>query len=194
MSSFELAYAVTMSHEGGYCNDSDDVGGETYKGVSRHFNPDWEGWDVIDDHKCCESFPVSLGADDGLQAMVRALYKRKYFDPYRGDSYPEKLALEMFDTSVNMGVGRAVTFLQKSLNILNRNEARYADLVEDGAFGNMTFNTLRKFLDRHSRDYNTLLKIMNVLQGAHYIEYMKKSPVQEKYAKGWFNRVDISKG
>jgi hypothetical protein len=27
----------------------------------------------------------------------------------------------------------------------------------------------------------------------HYIEYMTKSPTQEKFARGWFNRVDIKK-
>jgi len=36
-----------------------------------------------------------------------------------------------------------------------------------------------------------LLKIMNVLQGMHYISYMNKSPVQEKYARGWFGRVSL---
>jgi len=36
MANFEQSYAITMGHEGGYDNDPDDVGGETYKGVSEN--------------------------------------------------------------------------------------------------------------------------------------------------------------
>jgi hypothetical protein len=38
-----------------------------------------------------------------------------------------------------------------------------------------------------------LLKILNVFQGMHYIDFMTKSPIQEKYARGWFTRVEIEK-
>ncbi|GAJ23902.1 unnamed protein product, partial [marine sediment metagenome] len=40
-------------------------------------------------------------------------------------------------------------------------------------------------------DLSYLLKVMNILQGMHYIEYMRKSPTQEKYARGWLKRVKI---
>jgi len=36
-----------------------------------------------------------------------------------------------------------------------------------------------------------LLKVMNIFQGMHYIEYMRKDPVQEKYARGWLKRVKL---
>jgi len=32
---------------------------------------------------------------------------------------------------------------------------------------------------------------MNVLQGTHYVEYMREHPEQEKYARGWLKRVEI---
>ncbi|KKK46716.1 hypothetical protein LCGC14_3162480, partial [marine sediment metagenome] len=38
MALFTEAYEITLQHEGGYSNDSDDVGGETYKGVSRRYH------------------------------------------------------------------------------------------------------------------------------------------------------------
>ena len=115
----------------------------------------------------------------------------KYFDDYLGDKMSVHLATEMFDTSVNMGVGRAVKFLQISLNLLNRDERLYDDMVEDGDYGKTTHRCLQKYLETDT--IHTLLKFLNVLQGNHYIEYMKKSPTQEKYARGWFKRVRINK-
>lgn len=191
MNNFADAYAVTMSHEGGYGNDGDDVGGETYKGVSRKYNPTWDGWNIIDVRKGEDNFPKNLELDEGLQIQIKWFYKEKYFDPYCGDKMPQKLAMEMFDTSVNMGVGRAVKFLQISLNCLNRNATIYQDQIEDGDYGRTTEKCLYAYLQTDSEVL--LCKFINVLQGNHYINYMKKSPTQEKYARGWFNRVTISK-
>lgn len=191
MSYFLDAYSITMSHEGGYCNDPDDAGGETYKGISRVYNPSWIGWQMIDNYKSFDDFPKCLEFDDALQDAVKMCYKEKYFDPFRGDDMPKELALEMFDTGVNMGTGRAVKFMQVALNVLNRNQKLYQDQVEDGDYGPTTHKCLYAYLQTDSEVL--LCKIINVLQGNHYINYMKKSPKQEKYARGWFKRVDITK-
>ena len=195
MSYFEDAYNITMSHEGGYVNDTDDVGGETYKGISRKYNPSWEGWEIIDSYKNDEmiDFLTSITNDEKLQKLVHSFYKQKYFDPYRGDELSPLLAAEMFDTAVNMGVGRAVSFLQTSLNLLNRNGALYNDMLVDGDYGPTTHARLAQYMELDG-DEAILLKMLNVLQGAHYINYMKQSPKQEKYARGWFKRVEILKG
>jgi hypothetical protein len=34
---------------------------------------------------------------------------------------------------------------------------------------------------------------MNILQGNHYLEFMSKSPIQEKFAYGWLDRVEFLK-
>lgn len=191
MSYFLDAYAITMEHEGGYGNDPDDVGGETYKGIARKYNPSWVGWQIIDAARTNPGFPKCLDENPRLQKLVKQCYKEKYFDPYLGDQMPRMLALEMFDTGVNMGVGRAVGFLQLALNVLNRNQKLYPDMVEDGDYGKNTHNCLYTYLQSDSEEL--LCKILNVLQGNHYIQYMKKSPTQEKFARGWFNRVTINK-
>jgi len=191
MSYFWDAYAITMSHEGGYSFDEDDVGGETYKGISRVYNPSWIGWDHIDYVRSNFDFPKCLEFSETLQEDVKRYYKERYFDPYCGDDMPKMLALEMFDTSVNMGVGRAVKFMQIGLNVLNRNGELYPDMVVDGGYGSTTHKYLYTYLQTDSEEL--LCKIINILQGNHYIEYMTKSPKQEKYARGWFNRVDIRK-
>lgn len=190
MVDFEKAYEKTMQAEGKYCNDPTDVGGETYKGISRVYNPKWTGWVTIDDFKKESSFPKNLDSSTNLQKSVKEFYKEKYWDINKLDNIKsQKLAEEMFDTGVNLGVGRAAKFLQEGLNYLNRNETLYKDLVVDLDVGNASLSALDIVLKQN--DEEVLLKIVNVLQGMHYLEYMKKSPTQEKFARGWF-RTRIS--
>lgn len=192
MAIFTKAYSLTMGHEGGYAKDADDLGGETYRGIARKFNPGWIGWMKIDKAKRSRGFPKSLDQDATLQADVRAFYKQHYWDKFQGDAIPDQaIANELFDTGVNLGIARAVGFLQRGLNVLNRNEKLYSDLVPDGLFGPKTLAAVRTYLKKDKPEL--LLKILNVLQGMHYIDFMTKSPIQEKYARGWFTRVEIAK-
>ena len=196
MNNFAEAYNKTMKHEGGYVHDPYDLGGETYKGISRSYNPSWEGWDIIDVLKTEANWPDSLKDNLDLDVLkldksTKSFYKSRYFNPFKGDDMSVELATEMFDTAVNMGVGRAVKFLQTALNVLNRDEKLYKDMVEDGDYGQITHSCLSIYLTKDTE--HLLLKLLNVLQGNHYISYMKKSPVQERYARGWFTRVSISK-
>jgi len=185
MANFKEAYDKTMGHEGGYGNDPDDVGGETYKGISRVYNPSWSGWIVIDAAKNGPDFPSSLDANVALQNSVGEFYKDKYWDVNRLDVFPQSVAEEMFDTGVNMGVGRAARFLQKALNYLNRNGKLYGDLDVDGKIGPASLNAMAAC----KNDERVILAMLNTLQGMHYMNYMDKSPSQKKYARGWFKRV-----
>ena len=193
MADFNRAYENTMGHEGGYVNDPDDIGGETYKGISRKYNPQWEGWSKIDYYKDMSEFPKMLKYSDKLQDLVKSFYKEIYWDVNRLDEIKnQNIANEIFDTGVNMGVKRAAKFLQEALNYLNRNQLLYDDLIVDGIIGNKTFNALNILL-KNNEEENILLNIINVLQGMHYLNHMKEHPIQEKYARGWFNRVAIYK-
>jgi lysozyme family protein len=192
MALFLEAYEITLKHEGGYDNDPDDVGGETYKGVARDYYPSWPGWAVIDDAKSYPNFPDNLTHDTELNSMIKDFYRANYWDRFWGDQFSnQNIANELFDTAVNMGVSRSVKFLQTALNLLNRNKLNYPDIDEDGVFGHKTMNALNSYLYLDKDIY--LLKIMNILQGMHYINYMKSSPNQEKFARGWLKRVTITK-
>lgn len=194
MAEFEQAYIITAQNEGGYVNDPTDAGGETYKGISRVYNPSWDGWGLIEDFKIADDFPANLNDSELLQKSVKAFYKAWYWDRFQGDSIPRHLqdvTNEIYDIAVNMGVHRAVTFLQTALNCLNRNGESYPDVVEDGVFGPVTLSILTEFYllgDGHQY----IVKIMNILQGKHYLEFMRRKPRQERYARGWLNRVRIS--
>ncbi len=190
MANFEEAYYKTMGHEGGYVHDPHDAGGETYKGIARRYNSDWEGWPIIDSQKNSSYFPQCLDSDDDLQDSVHAFYKVRYWDVNKLDHVQSQaVGDEMFDTGVNMGISRAAKFLQRSLNYLNRNGSLYPELIVDGKIGGKSLNALDSIL--RGGDERVLLTMMNVLQGQHYMNYMDSNPNQKRYARGWFKRVTL---
>jgi len=141
--------------------------GKHKKGISRRYHPGWRGWEKIDNLKGSPNFPASCEADPYLEEEVEDHYRQFYWNRFLGDEIPEQnIAEELSDTAVNLRVGRAVSFLQQGLNVLNRNGTLYADLVVDGALGRKTLGTLKAYLENDRPDI--LLKIMNVLQGKHY--------------------------
>lgn len=191
MAQFKPAFDITMEHEGGYVSDPDDFGGETYRGISRRYHPTWAGWGFIDGMRNEETFPLCLDRDDALDHAVTQFYKELYWDRFQGDKLTDQdLANKMFDIAVNMGVHRAVLFLQSALNLLNRNQKIYADIVEDGLLGKGTLRALEGYQIQED-DFKPLLKIVNILQGYYYVKQMRKHPTQEKYARGWLKRVAL---
>lgn len=48
---FDVIYPVIRAHEGSYVNHPKDRGKETYAGITRRYNPEWEGWMIIDSIK-----------------------------------------------------------------------------------------------------------------------------------------------
>ena len=84
MANYEQALQWVLSHEGGYVNDPDDPGGETYKGVARKMNSKWDGWLHIDMLKKQSGFPANLDKDSDLQEAVRSFYEVNYWDRIKG--------------------------------------------------------------------------------------------------------------
>ncbi|MFZ5762819.1 MAG: glycoside hydrolase family 108 protein [Thermodesulfobacteriota bacterium] len=175
--------------EGGYVNDPDDAGGETYRGISRVNWPNWPGWGYIDQIREHGMGKKEIEASGDLSLLAARFYREQFWDRVAGDRLPPEVAAEVFDSAVNAGTHRAVLWLQQALNLLNRNGKDYPDVAEDGRMGQGTINALAAYLKRDTT--TPLLKVLNVLQGAHYIEYMRKSPTQEKYARGWLTRVAL---
>lgn len=120
MADFKTAYKKIEAAEGSYCFDPDDAGGETYKGISRRANPNWDGWISIDAIK--KSHPTTfkdiLKKTPELEKKVQDLYKDKYWDCFELDDVPNQLVAEqMFDTAVNQGQTAAIKFAQRVLDL-----------------------------------------------------------------------------
>jgi len=85
-----------------------------------------------------------------------------------------------------MGRKTAGYFIQKSLNILNRNQTDWLDIDVDGIIGSITLYTLN-YVPRN-RLLN-LYKTLNIYQGARYIKIVEKEPLMEFFFNGWLERV-----
>jgi lysozyme family protein len=102
---WEKSRDLVIESEGGYqlTNIPGDAGGQTYAGIARTKNPDWEGWALIDKGQ----MPP--------KEMVWDFYKTKVWDKVRGDELPLGVDYLAFDFAVNSGVGRAVKTLQSAV-------------------------------------------------------------------------------
>jgi lysozyme family protein len=168
-----------IEREGGYVNHPADRGGATNWGVT-------------------EAVARRQGYVGDMRALPRsdaaAIYKRLYWLSPRFDAIAErapKLAAEMFDTGINMGTGTATGFLQRALNALNREGRDYPDLKVDRAVGPATLAALDAFLNKRGKAAEgVLLKAVEALQGAHYLNIAEARPSQEAFVYGWLaNRI-----
>ena len=180
--SFDLALARVLGIEGGFGNDQKDSGGATKYGIT----------EVV-----ARNFGYKGDMRDMPVEFARGVYRKAYWDLLSLDavdrlSYP--VAEELFDIAVNCGPGVAAKFLQRSLNVLNREQKDYADLIPDGSIGNRTIEALGAFTaKRGTRGITVLLRALNALQGAHYVTLSERRQKDEAFIYGWLlNRVVIN--
>lgn len=121
MAKFDIAFNRTIIAEGGYVNDPDDKGKETYMGISRVYHPKEIMWSVIDVMKKRHSGTVLnhvLRESSVVQNNVKSIYKKEYWDVISLDDVPnQKIANEIFDDAVNRGVKSAIKNIQKVLGM-----------------------------------------------------------------------------
>jgi lysozyme family protein len=175
MADFNEAYELTMRAEGGYVNDPDDRGGETYKGISRKNNPKWDGWKTIDAIKATKpkSLNVALGKDEKLLLAIKDFYKRNYWDVNRtGDINDQQTANQLFDSAVNTGAGTAARFLQQA-----------AGVHIDGQVGPITIGAVNS---ANKKDFYE--RFISYRKG-YYNDIIARHPEQQKFQKSWFSRL-----
>ena len=182
--SFINALTNTLAIEGGYANDPNDTGGETYRGISRVHHPKWPGWKIID---ACKHSGIPLASRELLTSMVNAFYHDEFWIKAGCnivDAMSEPVAEELFEASVNCGRGNGVKFLQRALNVLNVNATLYPDIDVDGVLGHReTIPALRACL--RARVAERL--IVRCQNGEQYI-YYRSLPQSELY-RGWYART-----
>ena len=186
---FVTAFNIMQDREGRNLrtNDPIDPGGDTLSGVSRENWPYWIGWNLLEQSGGKVTPEIVQAVED--------FYYEQFWGRIQGDALADRstdVATEVFDTSVNFGCTRGVQFLQEALSLLNLNKRLYPDLVLDGQVGWKTLETLRLYCvsrpPKREVSISRLLRVMNCLQGSHYIEQMRKYPAKEKY-RGWFDRI-----
>jgi lysozyme family protein len=164
--------------EGGYVNHKDDLGKKTKYGITEAVarQNGYQG-----DMK---EMPLSLARD---------IYTRQYWTAPGFDKIlptSEAIAAEVLDTGVNMGPGPAGAFLQRALNAFSQNGELYPMLRVDGKIGPATISALQGYMRARGRSGGeaVLLKALNSLQGARYIELTEQRTQNAAFTFGWFSQ------
>jgi lysozyme family protein len=166
MGKFDNAFKEIIAIEGGLTNDKNDRGGLTKYGISQ------------------KAFP-NVDIENLTLQGAKTIYLENYWDTSNIDleRYDEKNGIELFDIAVNMGVGTAAKTLQNALNLMNRNQKDFPNLVVDGQAGEKTFQAYSKV----NRDI--LFKVLNGLQFVRYVHIVERDETQEVFFNGWMKRV-----
>jgi lysozyme family protein len=176
MTFLDTAINNLIAIEGGYVNHPADRGGPTNFGIT-------------------EAVARANGYTGLMQdlprSMAREIYVRRYWSEPGFDrvaAISEPVAAEMLDTGVNMGPAWATMFLQRSLNAFGRNGEAYPVLAVDGKCGPGTLSALQQYLRARGRGQGeaVLLRAMNCLQGARYIELTEGRRENAAFTYGWF--------
>ena len=160
---FHAALPFVLRWEGGYVHHPDDPGGATNRGVTQRVYDGWRAGEGLGLRS------VQLIEDD----EVRAIYETGYWLPPHCDALRSRLDLVQFDTAVNMGVKRAVRFLQDALGC-----------EVDGQFGPATSQAVS------GCDARTTLAAYCDLREAYYRRLAATKPDLQVFLRGWMNRLN----
>lgn len=175
MSRLDQIIADLIDREGAFVDHPDDRGGPTMYGITEHV--------------------ARLHNFDGpMRHMPKSLAVQIYKDQYWSGPKFDRVAMlnmriaeELLDTGVNMGIAWAGKFLQRSLNALNHDGTHYSYINVDGLVGNKTLGALKDYLARRpDAGESVLLKALNCLQGVRYIEISEARTQNKSFTFGWF--------
>lgn len=148
MIDFETAIERILSHEGGYVFHPADPGGETQWGISKRSYPNVD---------------IKALTRDG----AKQLYLRDFWNPVASTVGDDALRFQMLDAAVNHGMGNAVRFLQRAI-----------DVADDGHWGPRSQATLA-LKDAHD---------VHVLFMAERFEFWAKLASFDSFGRGWVRR------
>ncbi len=167
-----------IDREGGYVNHSADRGGPTRYGVTEAVAREYGYQDDMRD------LPLEL---------ARKIAADRYWHSVRLDDIApihERMAEYLFDYSYHSGPGRPGRDLQRLLNVLNRRERDYDDIVVDGAVGPATLGALEAYHDTRGRPgLDVMAAAVNALRMGFLIELAEGRESQEAFSYGWLRRV-----
>lgn len=178
---FEKAMEPIENWEGGYSNDLNDSGGETYCGISRVSYPNWEGWVIIDSYdnkKWNQRF-------EELEYAVKSFYYNRFWVKYRlNETNSQVISEKMLNISVNLGQGTAVKMLKKVLNDLNYE--RFEKLSINTNFDDKTMAILYVYFSDKQIQNQVVVKL-NEYQKQYYHSIAKGK--NQRYLKAWLKRT-----
>jgi len=153
-----LAFKFMYDHEGGTSYDVNDRGGLTRFGI------------------CKKQYPDVDIANLTLE-QADEIYIRDYWLKNKCHLMPTPIAIAVFDSSVNCGVGSGAIWLQKAINSQGDN------IGVDGVIGPVTLAKLES-----CNPYNIAGKIVSNRM-RRYSKLISRDPSQRGFITGWINRA-----
>lgn len=101
-STYDMALARVLKHEGGYTNHPSDPGGPTNFGITIH-----------DYRRYIKKNGTANDVRNMKLADAAKVYRARYWDALRCDELPTGLDYAVFDYGVNSGIGRAVKVMAR---------------------------------------------------------------------------------
>ena len=170
MADFKTYAPFLSSWEGGYANNKNDNGGETYRGVTI---ATWTAY--------CKRKGITAPLKKMSQAQWEDVMKGGYWDAIRASELrSQSVANQVADFAVNAGVNRAAITLQQAVNSANHNTA----LKVDGIIGAKTLAAA------NALNASTLYWAFRELRTNFYKSLASKSAKQTTFLKGWLRRVE----
>ena len=171
---FDDALTAVLNWEGAYDNDPEDSGGETCYGITRKFEPSWDGWAIVDDLKAAHVAPGLWASQVKLMQSINAYY-RGVWDAALLDGLTPALAISVFGAMVNQGQVRAVRWLQESCRDMGKM------VYLDGIMGPGTIQAA------NSLPKDVLLALFQMKRVRAYLDASKGE--NNKFFRGWISRV-----
>ncbi len=129
-----------------------------------------------------------LKADHALKGWVEDFYREEFWKKVGCHLVEDQKTAEfLFDYAVHAGTRVPVIHLQRALNVLNRGATIWVDLQTDGHLGPRTRRVLKEYAEWETS--YPLFKILNGLRTAFYVELAEKRVQNEKFLRGWLNRL-----
>lgn len=192
----ELALANALSHEihpsgEGFVSHPDDPGGATNWGISLRFllqfvdKSESDRWTIA-------SFDADFDGDidakdvadmDIGQAME--IYRFHYWNQGKIRFLPPRLAVKMFDMSVNLGKSQACKLLQRVLNFMNPENK----LKVDGVLGEKTVLSAWEVEASESGIGEVVIDKVRQAQSNFYTELAAQKRQFNTFLKGWLRRA-----
>lgn len=170
MADFKIAIPFVRKWEGGWVNNPNDSGLETYCGISRKYWPKWEGWKLVDYYKPLKSWQVIQ--DARLEEMVNDFYFLEQWGHFLGSAITDqKVAGFLFDWYVN-SKGYAI-----------KNAQRLVGVNDDGVMGPKTLSAI-------NAAGPGLYKSLKEARIRYYQHLVQMNPKNEIFLEGWLNRVN----
>lgn|SRR3990172_6920665 len=165
---FKKCIAVVLKSEGGWVDDPHDTGGETNYGIADAGDGQIDGKADLDGDGTGDVLIKQMTRDQAIEAYYLRYWRKMKLQ----DIHQEEAILQVFDFGINAGMRTAIRIAQK-----------IAGATVDGLPGPETTARINEYPGDFLAEYKQARK-------EYYYALVRHKKENERFIKGWINRVD----